>query len=221
MIASKKKLYFILALMVFFLSILVFSQISTAFKISVSPSEKNLIDTNMTDIPVDQNDPLFGNQGAAITIIEFVDLNSKDSREAHRQIKNFVANYPTTVRLIWKDLPVPNMFNNNAPLPHQAAWCVYKQDKNKFWAFTDALFDKKSIGDMETLKNLATELKLNTFLWEQCLGSTETKVKVETSLSLANSLGIFSAPAIFINNKKINYLDEINMEDFLKEIIKE
>ena len=221
MIASKKKLYFILALMVFFLTVLVVKQISTAYKISVSPSDKNLIDTNMTDIPTDQNDPLFGNPGAAITIVEFVDLNSKDSREAHRQIKNFVANYPTIVRLIWKDLPVPNMFNTKAPLPHQAAWCVYKQDKNKFWTFTDALFDKKSIGDTETLKNLATEFKLNILSWEQCLNSTETKVKVETSLSLAKSLGIFSAPAIFINNKKINYLNEINLEDFLKEIIKE
>lgn len=210
-----------MALIILFLMVLIFKQISTAYKISVSPANKNLIDNKMTEIPSDLNDPLFGNQGAAITIVEFVDLNSKDSREIHRQIKNFVANYPTKIRLIWKDLPEPNMFNSKASISHQAAWCVYKQDKNKFWTFTDAMLDKKSINDTNVLKNLIDELKINNTSWQQCLDSTEAKTKVETSLSLGNSLGIFSAPAMFINNKKINYLDEINMVDFLNEIIKE
>lgn len=220
MIASNKKLYFFLLIIIGILSVLVFQQFSIANKNSLSHSDKTLVDTNLTDIPIDPSDPVFGNQGAPITILEFIDLNSQLSRDIYRQTKDFVAAHPTEIRMIWKDLPTANIFNADTSLPHLAAWCAYKQDKNKFWNFIDLALTHKKITDINILTNIADQLKLNINAWQQCIGATETKTKIETSLSLGRSLNILKGPAIFINNKKINYLNEINLEDFLKEIIK-
>lgn len=218
--ASKKKLYFLLILAVFFLVFLIIRQMSIADKISVSRSDRMLIDPTITDIPTDPNDPIFGNQGAPITILEFVDLNSKLSREIHSKTKNFVAAHPTEVRLIWKDLPAPSIFDRETALPHRAAWCVYKQDKSKFWNFIDLALNEKKITDINILVNLAKQINLNVPAWQQCLNSTETKARIESSISLARALGFEQAPAMFINNKKVNYLDEVDLEKLLEEVIK-
>ena len=185
--ASKNKLYFFLILAVFFLVFLIIRQMSIAEKISVSRSDRLLVDTTITDIPTDPNDPIFGNQGAPITILEFVDLNSKLSREIHRKTKNFVAAHPTEVRLIWKDLPAPSIFNRETSLPHHAAWCVYKQDKNKFWNFTDLALNEKKVTDINILVNIANQINLNIPMWQQCLNSTETKARIESLISLAHT----------------------------------
>ncbi|MDD2758348.1 MAG: thioredoxin domain-containing protein [Patescibacteria group bacterium] len=216
-----KKFYFISFAVVIAFAVLLFYQIRQTKNISIDRANKPLIEEAAVEIPVDPNDPIYGNQGAAITVTEFIDLNSDSGRQVHAKIKKFVSEHPTEVRLIWKDMPYSGFFSAGDYLPHQAAWCVFKQDKTKYWDYLDAIILLR--GKINVEKNLSAALeeqKLNLSAWQYCLNSSEAKARIDASVSLAKSLGLKKGPEIFINNKKVNFLDEIDLDKLLTELIK-
>lgn len=201
--------------------LLLIKNIGTTSRIETERATKPLIETTATDMPIDPIDPVLGNQGASITIVQFADINSEDSRAVFETIKKFITANPTKARLIWKNFPGSTFFAQNEMLVHQAAYCVYKQDKNKFWDYISELSATgRSMRDEKTMSDLATKVGVNSSAWQSCLKSTEAVSRIESEISLARSLNLKIAPVIFINNKKVNYLDEIDLDDLLKEIIK-
>jgi protein-disulfide isomerase len=217
-----KKLILALIIAIALTVLILIYQLSATGKISVNRAERPLIETTATDMPIDPADPIYGNRGAAITVTEFIDLNSAASRRAHQTIVAFIKDNPQKIRLLLKDFPAGGFFVSDNYRPHIAANCVLKQDATKFFSYIDELSAPGvDIRKEKTLGDLAVKIGLNQNSWTTCLNSTEAKTRIETSVSLAKSLGLKKAPEIYINNKKVNYLDEINLTDLLKEIVKE
>jgi len=214
----KKNFYLFGLLAVGLIALLCVWQFRAALGITVTPTEQPLIEKIPVNIPLDQNDAVFGNQGAPVSVVEFIDLNSADSLAVHQTLKKFVADHPTDVYLTWKDFPTGGLFTTDPQRPHRAAYCVLKQDRKKFWEFIDQLASggKTSVS---ALTELTDQLSLNAALWQQCLDSTEAKTRIDASIALAEQLGLDKAPIIFINNKKVNYVKEINLEELLTKIV--
>jgi protein-disulfide isomerase len=219
---SYKQLIFILVIAVALTAAILARQLVISKKISVEKSERPLVEESSTMIPIDVNDPILGNQGAPMTIVEFADLNSAEGRLIHKKIARFVESHPAQLRLIYKDFPQIGFFTSTDNLrPHQAAFCAYKQDKKKFWTFLESLISAgNNIDEDKTIYGAAEQLKLNTSTLKICLDSAEAKTRVEASISLAKYLGLTQAPGIFVNNRRLNYVTEIDLDAFLAELIK-
>ena len=68
---------------------------------------------------------------------------------------------------------------------------------------------------------VAKKVGLNETAWSACLTSSEAVTRIDSEKSLAKTLGLDKAPQIYINNRKVNYLDEINIDDLMEELVKE
>lgn len=216
---SYKKFYLLLILLIVVAAALLWREISATRRISTEQANQPLISEMMANIPADPNDQIYGNQGAPLTLTEFIDLNDSDSRRLHRELAAFVDQNPSEARIVFKHLPSRGLLNDNTVL-HQGAFCAGKQGRDKFWKFVNgATAANGKINDKEAA-DLATASGAALAGWEQCLKTSEAQSRVEADVSLAQTIGFAQAPALFVNNKRINFLDEINVGELLAELLK-
>lgn len=217
-----KRIWPILIIAIIICSIILYYQISKARKISVDYAGLPLINGQAVEIPIDALDPIYGNQGAPTTITEFVNFNSAQSRKIHNTLTAFAEADPEKVRVIFKDFPASGLFSSDNARPHRAAFCASKQGKEKFFIFASLISSANNPQTTDAeLAKIADTAKLNKTVWQTCLDSTESKTRIDSAISLAKFLGLKKAPEIFVNNRKVNYLSDINLDDLLKELIKE
>lgn len=211
----------IIIILIIITAILFIYQVNNSLKISIKRKNLPLISTVAINIPLDKNDPIFGNQGAPITITAFFDLNNKDSKKTISKLTTFIYDHPTEIRMVYKIFPYSRIFASDNNLTHKASWCVLQQDGAKFWNYLDILGKStENIKKIKILTKLTTSLDIDKVKLSNCIDSDESKIFIEESISLAKSLYIKKSPTIFVNNKKINYLDEIELTDLLEELIK-
>jgi protein-disulfide isomerase len=224
---NHKKFFILFSIMVALAGVLFFRQIMRARQITVQRTTTPLIAPGAIFIPNSDSEQTTGNPGAAITVVEFVDIGCSHCLSLHSTIKQFVLKHPQDIRLVWKDDVKPGILSDYT-LAHQALYCAGKPDfatastgeKNKFWQFLEIATANQNNLREPGLKKIAQDLNLNADKFWQCTNSDEAKQAVAASGELANQLGIKSLPAVFVNNKMINTDKEINIEEMLTNFIK-
>ena len=205
---------------------LFYRQIRRANQITVFRAESPLISANAVFIPDSESDQTIGNPGAALTIVEFMDMGCARCVALHAAIKDFVIKHPQDIKMVWKDNAKPGLLSNYA-LAHQAAFCASlpgealakSGQQNKFWEFMDIAIANKNNLQEPGLKKIAQDLNLDLEKWWQCANSPETKQIMANAARIADQLGIRSLPAIFANNKLINTGKDVNIEEMLENFI--
>lgn len=214
-----KQLYLLLLVMISIISILLIKEIKKTRSITVERQTTPLISSANIYIPIFKTDPIYGNPGAAVTVIEFIDFNCKKCVKIHNTIIDFINKNPQKMRLIWKGSPQASWFSQADPLPHQAAYCAGQQ--NKFWQFSQIAMQNKKNTTEAGLKSTAQGLSLDTAKWWQCVKSTDTIQAMASSTLVTKQLGIRTLPVVFINNRWINLDEDIVLEDMLKQFVNE
>ncbi len=215
-----KKTFFLLLAIVALAGLLFALQIRESKQITVTRNPIALISEKSTPISISDTDSVFGNPGAPITVVQFMDFNCKECLSFYNTTKEFILAHPQEIRLIWKDAPQPKIFSKDSALAHRASWCVFQQDGKKFWQFVDTASQNTINLNESGLKNIAQGLNLDVEKFWQCANSDLAKQKIEESSQLMKSLGLKSLPIIFVNNKLINTKADINLKDMLETFIK-
>ena len=88
----------------------------------------------------------------------------------------------------------------------EASECAAEQDA--FWEYHDILFERqngenKGAFSKENLKQFASDLKLDTKAFNECLDSGKYTQEVQEATQAANSMGVNSTPAFVVNGKAI------------------
>ncbi len=99
------------------------------------------------EVPIAPSNPTWGSRTALVTIVEFADLQCPFCTRAEATLASVREAYgPDTVRLVWKDNPLP--FHPNArPAAEAAAGVFALAGSDAFWKFHDAaLRDQASLG---------------------------------------------------------------------------
>lgn len=211
------KFYILLLLAVIVAGSIFALQFTRAKKISVKPTDTPILSEGYYSIASDEDDQILGNPGAAITITIFSDLSCADCKQKYNEIVDFVRAHPQDVRMILKYTSRPGLFFKTNDLPQRSALCAGQQ--GKYWEYVDVLNNKKQSITENALTTIADNLKLNTVSWWQCVNSEQSKQKINNSITLSQSLGIEELPAIYINNKKINLENDINLIEILTKFI--
>lgn len=159
---------------------------------------------------LDDTSPVRGNTEAPVTIFEYSSFKCQYSAEIQSVLEKVLQDYPTQVKLVWKDLPLEDAFPGAQKL-HQAARCA--QAQNAFWPFQLAAWQINST-DEQTLIELAKQLKLNTKEFTQCLVDGRYDGIIAKDVQEADDLLISGTPHFYINDQELIGL--VDYETFKK-----
>src|SRR5919197_650633 len=146
-----------------------------------------------------------GPANAALTIVEFSDLQCPHCKSAQPIIDKLLADFPNA-RFIFHQFPLENVH----PWAFKAAsWaeCIGRENNAAFWKFVNAVYNDQLNMDAPhadaKLRENATAAGADTAKVSACAASPETARTVRQSLELGKSVGVTSTPTVFLNGRKI------------------
>jgi len=195
---------------------------STVVNFLISTDGKTLARLETFDLTKDpassidvQGRPVRGNPNAAVTVVNFDDLECPYCARMHSSIfPSTLDRYKDKVRFIYKDDPLVEIH----PWAMHAAVnanCLADQSGEVYWNYVDYIHahghdvtgeDRNVTKSFETLDRIArqeaTLAKLDENKLNACI-SKQDETKVRASSKLAESLGIDGTPALFIDGERI------------------
>lgn len=173
--------------------------------------------TTQSNLPTDlieDNDPVLGASNASISIIEFSDFECVYCEQAYSTtlvgFKNSSYFKDGEVNLIFKQLPLVSIHPYSQKAA-EASLCADEQ--GKFWEYHNLLFDNQAVltstlqtgslnGVITSLKQYASQLKLDTSKFDKCLDDGKYVSEISKESNLGVALNITGTPAFVIVNKQ-------------------
>jgi len=148
------------------------------------------------DVPVD-DDPFYGPENAAITIIEFSDYECPFCRKWHAEVyQRLLDTYPGQIRFVFRDFPLTSI-HANAFSAAEAANCA--GDQGLYWPYHDQLFSMQLGLGKQAYQQYAEQLGLDMDTFNACLDDGKYKAEIQADFEFAAQLGVRSTPTFFIN----------------------
>lgn len=169
------------------------------------------------EVKVDKTDRIRGNKNAKVTIVEFTDIQCPYCSRYHETLRQVLENYPNDVRLVMKHFPLDSI-HPYARKAAEATECAGDQDK--FWEYTDKLYENQASLSEEYIKQAAQEIGLNTVKFNDCLATGKFKAKVDADIAYGRTLGVQGTPGSFINGLSVpGNLPYTSIEPLIKEAL--
>lgn len=152
-------------------------------------------------------DPFAGAADAPVVIEEFADFQCPACKVAATPIKEALKAYPTQVRFVYRDFPIPG--HEHARVAAAAGLCAAQQEKFKpfyetvygeqddWLGFDRAAFDAYLLSVAQK-----PELNLDLDSFNACRASRDAKREVENDYQEGISRSVDSTPTFFINGVK-------------------
>jgi protein-disulfide isomerase len=155
-----------------------------------------------------QFQPALGTAGAPVAIVLFSDMQCPFCKgEAEMIRKNLIQNYPTQVRLYFKDYPLEGL-HPWAKAAAMAGRCVFQQNPDAFWEYFDWAYAHQ---DAITPANLRDQVlgwakdakDVDALKLGACMEGNATQAEVEKEIAEALALDVSGTPTMFINGRRI------------------
>jgi protein-disulfide isomerase len=159
------------------------------------------------------NGPAKGPAKAAVTIVEFSDMQCPHCAKAAPTIDQLLAQEPE-VHFVFQSFPLP--MHNWAGTAAGYVDCVGQASSSQpasqpandqVWKFIQKTFDEQATitesNVDEKLKAIATAAGANADDIAACAAKPDTKARVEASLALGKSVGVTGTPVLFINGRSV------------------
>jgi protein-disulfide isomerase len=164
--------------------------------------------------------PSFGAANAPVTVIEFGDFECPNCKEEAKTLRDHVpAQFPTQVRVVFKDLPLEQI-HPWAKAASIAGRCVFHQSPAAFWKFHDWIYEHQTEIQPDTLRPQVMDFAktapdLDAMQLGSCIDTKATEPEVDASIAEARKLHVDATPTLFLNGRRLvgNYpwqnLDQI------------
>lgn len=179
-----------------------------------APKELNIDYTQYLD-----DDAVFGDPNAPVTIIEFSDYQCPYCRSFYNEtLPQIVTNYVDTgkVKIVYRDLPLLDKHPGAMPSAI-AANCARAQGGDEmYYKMHDAIFDGQNAVSLkktveitdESLKQYAIDLGLDTATFNTCFEEGNEAEEVQKDMADADAIGISATPSFLVNNYFIEGAEE-------------
>lgn len=157
-----------------------------------------------------------GNPDAAVTLVEFSDLQCPACAAFQPVLNEILATHGDNLKFEYKHFPLPiHPFAQPAAIAAEAAG-----QQGKFFEFHDALFANQQAWSSAATPNVffiqyAQELGLDIDKFRQHLGSSILRDKVRADMTEARELGLTGTPTFFLNGERMQIE---TFEDFAAQI---
>jgi protein-disulfide isomerase len=198
----------------------------------VSTDGKKIVQGNFYDVTTNpfkpeldklktQFQPALGTAGAPVAIVVFSDLQCPHCKgEAEMLRQNLIQNYPTQVRLYFKDYPLEGL-HPWAKAAAMAGRCVFQQKPDAFWLYHDWVFAHQDSLTADNLKDQvlgwAKDAKdVDAIKLGACIAGKTTQAEVEKEMEEARALDVSGTPTMFINGRRISQtIDWPNLKNII------
>lgn len=148
--------------------------------------------------------PSRGPKDAAVTIVEFGDLQCPACKAAQPAIEGLVASEPNA-RFVFQNYPLE--MHNWAAKGAAYADCVGKASNAAFWKFIAKTYETQSDITLENsdekLTAIANDSGVKGADIAACAATPATKKDVDASLALGKEVNVTGTPTLFINGRSI------------------
>jgi len=163
--------------------------------------------------------PEKGPKDAAVTIVEFGDLQCPACKAAQPTIEALVAAEPNA-RFVFQNFPLE--MHNWAAKGAYYADCVGRASNEAFWKFVSKTYETQSDITAENADEKLTALAEGAGVKGSeiaaCATKPETKAHVDASIALGKSVDVTGTPTLYINGRKVGSLDA-RAQDLYKSLV--
>lgn len=157
------------------------------------------------DILKQANGPERGPQDAAVTIVEFGDLQCPACKKAQENVNKLMSEEPKA-KLIFQNFPLEQI-HKWSMLAAKYVDCLNRQNNDLAVKFIATTYDHQSeVTDQNAEQMLKSYVKLaggDPDAVSACAAKPETEKRVRDSIALGDKLGVSSTPTFFINGRKV------------------
>lgn len=149
-----------------------------------------------------EDDPFWGPEDAAVTIVEFSDFQCPFCRRFSTETLGLIReNYGDEVRFVYRDFPISSL-HEHAQKAAEAAQCAHEQ--GLFWEYHDLLFANQGALTVDDLKGYAQQVGADTDAFNDCLDSGKNQQEVLLDLQDGRTAGITGTPGFIINGVQVS-----------------
>jgi protein-disulfide isomerase len=149
--------------------------------------------------------PSEGPKDAAITIVEFGDLECPACKAAQPNITKLMQEEPK-VRLVFENFPLTQI-HKWALIGAKYVDCLGRMNNDAVWKFIATVYDHQAEVNEQNvdqmLKGFVKDAGADADAVAACVAKPETAKRVADSQALGEKLGISSTPTFFINGRRI------------------
>ncbi len=146
--------------------------------------------------------PMRGAPDALVTVVEFADFECPFCARAEPALRTLLERYPKTLRVVWKNYPLPQ-HKNARLLANFAADANARGSSTAFWAVHDALFAHQNALDDNTLGELAGKAGLDGALLLIAARAGVHDAEIQSDIAVGQKLGVNGTPVFFINGRRV------------------
>ena len=154
--------------------------------------------------------PSRGPKNAAVTIVEFGDLQCPACKAAQPAIESLIASEPDA-RFVFQNFPLE--MHNWAAKGAAYADCVAQASNDAFWKFIAKTYETQSDITAENADEKLTALADGAGVKGAdiavCASTPVPKAHVEASLALGKSVNVTGTPTLFINGRSIGNVSQV------------
>jgi protein-disulfide isomerase len=148
--------------------------------------------------------PSRGPADAAVTVVEFSDLQCPHCKEAQPTIDKLMSE-EKNARLVFQNFPLPS--HDWAAKAAYYADCIGRSSSDALWKFIHGVYNAQTeitaANSDEKLTALADQADVKGSDIAACAAKPETVGRVQRSVALGASLEVTGTPTLFINGRKI------------------
>ena len=162
---------------------------------------KGVPDTNVYDVPIGDS-PVRGKADAAVTIVEFVDMQCPYCVREYPKLNQLLDEYPEDVRLVVKHYPLK--FHDKAKAAHAALELTQlEKGADGFWRMYDMVMARPDELEVERLREYAGELGIDMKKFDEVVGDEERMdTMLAADMEAARRCRVRGTPTVFINGLK-------------------
>ena len=152
---------------------------------------------------VQASDHAIGPDDAAVTLIEFSDIQGPYCSRFHPTVKQLIAEYPNDIRWVYKHFPLSSI-HPMAQSAAEASECLAEQKGDTgFFASLDALFAQQANLGRDLYIAEAKKLGANEKQFTDCVDGGKYKTRVSSDYQQGLTAGITGTPGSFVNNQVV------------------
>ncbi len=150
-----------------------------------------------------------GNPDAAISVVEYSDLQCPACRTANMIVtKAIVQKYGTDMRFEFRHFPLRTIHQFTMDLSETAECAA---DQGKFWEYVDTAYEKQPDLTKSSVRQWAAGLGLDMQLLDRCVKSHIKRDEILADYQKGLDDGVEGTPTFFVNGKKVaSNLDAIS-----------
>lgn len=142
--------------------------------------------------------PFLGPEDAPVVVNVFTDYQCPVCKRIADPIKQLVADFPGTVKVVVRNNALPS--HSRAQASALAALAAGRQ--GKFWPYYDRLWAEQSARDDASFERFAADLGLDLERWKKDVADPASVAAVRRESDAAVRLGVPGTPGFFVNGQR-------------------